>query len=392
MSDGCTVACGAEGEGDAPALASAPDILERLADDLRTAGLVDGRIPAAKLIYLSMTSRLHERPVSVVIKGPSSAGKSWLAQRVLDLCPAEAYRALSAMSPRALAYGDEPMQHRVLVLFEAEGLSGDFASYLIRSLLSEGRIVYQTVESGPDGLKAKTIEREGPTGLLTTTTAVSLHPENETRLLSIPIADTRESTVAVFAEWGRAAAGHERAQVDPARWHSLGRWLATGERRVIVPFAPRIAELLPPQAIRLQRDLPQVLALVKAHALLHRASRQRDEEGRIIAVIDDYAVVRALVEPIVAAAVEATVPVETRRTVQAVAELLPSYPDGVPQTALGAVLRLDKSTISRRVKVALKAGYLLDLEPNPGRASRLEIGDAMPDDDRVLPLPEELGE
>jgi hypothetical protein len=64
------------------------------------------------------------------------------------------------------------------------GLSGDFASYLVRSLLSEGRVRYETVEKTKDGLKPRLIEREGPTGLLVTTTAVKLHPENETRLLS----------------------------------------------------------------------------------------------------------------------------------------------------------------------------------------------------------------
>ena len=38
------------------------------------------------------------------------------------------------------------------------------------------------------------IEREGPTGLLVTTTAISLHAENETRLISIPVDDTPEQT------------------------------------------------------------------------------------------------------------------------------------------------------------------------------------------------------
>ena len=50
------------------------------------------------------------------------------------------------MSERALAYGTEPLRHRFLVLFEAAGLESDFASYLVRSLLSEGCVRYETVE------------------------------------------------------------------------------------------------------------------------------------------------------------------------------------------------------------------------------------------------------
>ena len=55
------------------------------------------------------------------------------------------------MSERALAYGTEPLSHRFLVLFEAAGLESDFASYLVRSLLSEGCVRYETVEKDKGG-------------------------------------------------------------------------------------------------------------------------------------------------------------------------------------------------------------------------------------------------
>ena len=124
-----------------------------------------------------MTSRLFDRPASIAVKGPSSGGKSYLTESVLEHFPPEAYYALSAMSERALAYSEEPLAHRMLVLYEAAGMSGDFANYLVRSLLSEGRIRYETVEKTKDGLGARLIEREGPTGLVTTTMAVSLPRE-----------------------------------------------------------------------------------------------------------------------------------------------------------------------------------------------------------------------
>ena len=66
------------------------------------------------------------------------------------------------------------------MLYEAAGL-GEDASYLVRSLLSEGKIRYETVGKTENGFQAYLIEREGPTGLLLTTTALNLHPENETR-------------------------------------------------------------------------------------------------------------------------------------------------------------------------------------------------------------------
>ncbi len=50
-----------------------------------------------------------------------------------------------------------------------------------------------------------------------------------------------------------------------------------------------------------------MLNLIRAHALLHQASRQRDASGRIVATLDDYRVVRDLIADLVSDAAGATV-------------------------------------------------------------------------------------
>jgi len=214
---------------------------------------------------------LLDRPVSVAVKGPSSGGKSYVTESVLKLFPPSAFYALTAMSDRALAYSNEPLKHRHLVIYEAAGMSGEFATYLTRSLLSEGRLRYETVEKTKNGLEPKVIEREAPTGLIVTTTALHLHPENETRMLSLTVTDTTEQTASVF----RALADEGRAEVDLTRWQALQTWLTAGSARVIVPFAGELAALVPPVAVRLRRDFKTVLTLIRAHALLHHATRRK---------------------------------------------------------------------------------------------------------------------
>ncbi len=374
------------------ALAQAPDVLARFADALASRG-VAGETRAAKLLYLILCTRFFERPVSAAVKGPSSAGKSYLVERVLAFVPKSAYYELSAMSERALVYSEEPMAHRFLVLFEAAGLTGDFASYLIRSLLSEGRIRYETVVKGDNGPQSRLIERAGPTGLLVTTTRINLHPENETRLFSIPVTDTNEQTLAVLRQLARES--KQDASVDLGVWHALQEWLASGAHGVTVPYAEMLAELVPPKATRLRRDFAAVLALVRAHALLQQASRQRDTEGRVVATPGDYDEVRALVNDLVAEGVEASVSPTIRETVQAVEALLndkkkeSDEPDGEPKsvtvTAVAAVLKLDKSTAHRRVAAAISKGYLHNLEKDKGRPARLVLGDLLPKDQWILP-------
>lgn len=373
-------------------LAREPDILAKFGEELAAAGLV-GETRAAKLLYLVVTSRLLDRIVSAALKGPSSGGKSNLVERVTSFFPGDAFYALSAMGERAIAYSKEPLVHRTLVVYEVAGMSGDFASYLIRSLLSEGRIRYETVMKTARGLQAVLIEREGPTGLLVTTTAVHLHRENETRLLSIPVTDTREQTHRILTA---LADESQRETVDVEPWHALQTWLANSEERVTIPYAASLADLVPPVAVRLRRDFGALLGLIRAHALLHQATRQRDAEGRIVATLDDYAAVRDLVADIIADGVEASVPDTVRETVTAVVELLKEQGKrlvlGVSVTALAHKLKLDKAAASRRVNVAIEGGYLRNEETRKGRPAIIIEGEPLPDDMEVLPTVERVKE
>jgi hypothetical protein len=310
-------------------------------------------------------------------------------ERVLSFFPEGAYYALTAMSDRTLAYSEEPIKHRFLIIYEAAGMSGEFATYLMRSLLSEGRVRYETVEKTSEGIKPRLIEREGPTGLIVTTTAVKLHPENETRLLSLTVTDTQEQTRAVMAALAEEAG---EAAPDLATWHALQTWLESAEHGVSIPYAKTLAKLVPPVAVRLRRDFGAVLNLIRAHALLHQATRERDAEGRIVATLEeDYAAVRELVADLVSESIEATVPATVRETVKAVKRRREGS-SGEPVTVaeLARELKLDRSAVSRRVRNAKDRGYLRDLEENPRKPSRLVPGDDLPDDLQILPKPEEV--
>ena len=368
-------------------LAQDPHILERFVEELSRSG-VAGESKVATLTYLAVTSRLLERPVSIAVKGPSSAGKSYMTEQVLRFFPESAYYALTAMSERALAYGEEPLSHRFLVLYEAAGMSGDFQTYLIRSLLSEGRIRYETVEKTSEGMRPRLIEREGPTGLIVTTTAVKLHPENETRLLSVGVADTQEQTRQVMAS---LASETGRYEPDLGIWHALQTWLASSEHCVTIPYANVLAQLVPAVAVRLRRDFGALLNLIRTHAVLQQASRDRDAEGRIIADVEDYAVVRELVADLVSEGIEATVPDTVRETVEALKQLVEDEEgDSVSLGTLAQELDLDKSSASRRLREAMNRGYAKNLEDRRGKPGRYVLADPMPEDVEILPSAERV--
>jgi len=160
---------------------------------------------------------------------------------------------------------------------------------------------------------------------------------------------------------------------------------------VTIPYAPALAELVPPVAVRLRRDFGAVLNLIRAHAILHQATRERDTAGRIVATLEDYEAVRELVEDLVSEGIDATVPTTVRETVVAVSRLCEDDDsDSVSLATVASELGLDKSAASRRVRRAVDAGYLKNLEDRRGKPARLVTGDPLPADLRILPAIEDL--
>jgi MarR family len=181
------------------------------------------------------------------------------------------------------------------------------------------------------------------------------------------------------------------ATPDLATWHAFQVWLMSAEHRVWIPYARKLADLIPPVAVRLRRDFGALLNLVRAHTLLHQASRERDDEGRIVATIEDYAAVRELVVDLVGEGVETTVPKTVRETIEAVKGMREdSKGEPVTVAELARKLELDRSAVSRRARNAKDCGYLRDLEDNLRKPSRLVLGDDLPDDVQILPKPEEV--
>lgn len=152
--------------------------------------------------------------------------------------------------------------------------------------------------------------------------------------------DSQEQTAGIFRSLARRS-GKDR---DLGKWHALQTWLATQPGEVEIPFAETLAELVPPIAVRLRRDFQTVLILIRAHALLHQASRRKDEEGRIIPEIVDYTVVRDLIADVIAEGVDATIKPEIREVVNAVAGLIADGKPEVRQSDLVGLLKLDKSS------------------------------------------------
>lgn len=245
-------------------MSSDPQILARFASAASDGGLV-GECSLAKILYLAITSRVLDKPVSLGVKGLSSSGKSFTVETVLKFFPASAVWAKTAISQKALLYTKESFVHRTIVLYEVdalrEGADEDQTAYFVRSLLSEGRLDYEVTVRSPEkgeGFTTRKITKEGPTGLIFTTTRAQIHGENETRVLSITSDDSSGQTARIL---GALAKGPDGG-VDLRPWLALQEWIQRAEHRVTIPYAAALARLVPPAAVRLRRDFKAVLGLI----------------------------------------------------------------------------------------------------------------------------------
>jgi hypothetical protein len=101
--------------------------------------------------------------------------------------------------------------------------------------------------------------------------------------------------------------------------------------------------------------------------------------------------VRELVADLVSEDVEATVQPIVRETVETVSRLLKEGDeDYASAKAIGQGLKLEKGPVSRRIRLAIEAGYLKNLEDRRGKPARLVLGDPMPEDLQILPTVKEL--
>jgi hypothetical protein len=146
---------------------------------------------------------------------------------------------------------------------------------------------------------------------------------------------------------------------------------------------------MPAATVRVRRDFPQVLSLIKACAFLNQAQRAKTADGLPIAELQDYAVVHDLLAAPFSAAQADGVTDKQREVVEAIVKLKAGHPEGVSLAALAIHLDVSKSAVNQRLRNLLVNGYVQNL--NAGRKgvpARYEVGDPLPPRQDNLPDPQ----
>ena len=352
--------------------------LNELGDDFTRSGYI-GDTSLPKLIWLATTTRYFDKPVSVVVLGPSGSGKSFALDTALKFVPDDAYYMFHGMSEKAIMYSDDlHLQHKHLVIQEAAGMQHGQGKVFLRQLLSEGEARYRTVMSRDGELVSEDLRIKGPTGLLMTTTDTGIHEEDASRMLCVHMEEDQDLIRQVLK--AQATAGKSpRSKPKIKRWKKLVEKNFTNSTAVNIPYAGILVDHLPVSHHRVMRDFPHVLSLISACALLHRSEREVDERQQVVADLDDYEIVHSLVVKHLAQGLDKSVHESVRDVVLSVEKLgkknRRNALQRITQNDVAVDLNWSRSVVSRNVAKAIALGYLVDENPGQGKQSDLNLGE-----------------
>jgi hypothetical protein len=283
-----------------------PNLVQNLVTDIRKIGIV-GEDSNALALYLFSLTRKSDKPISAVVFGDSSAGKSYLVNSICSLIPEEDLLVLSSASARSFEHASEgQLKHKFIVVQEIEGM--EQVESTIRVMQSEGKLARFFAVKNEETGRIKTIQNnvECPACIITTTTRDRVHPENMTRIFELYVNQTPEQTAQILdldrekVMYGWTAKEKQIASTI-ALHKNVQRVIA--DIKVIIPFAEHIG--FPKESIRSRRDFPRFLDLIKAVSLIRQFQKEQKKTADgvecIEADLEDYRVAFNLVMKLFAA-------------------------------------------------------------------------------------------
>lgn len=394
------------------------DLFEQISKDIETIGVV-GERKLAKTCYLVMTSRLLNKPLSSIIQGLSSTGKSYTLDKDAKLMPPEAILMAHEISDQALYYMKPgSLVHKVVVAGErchnkkAGNGQAEENSKAFREMIASGFLSKLVTVKEKGKWVTREIKQDGPIAYLESTTATQLFDEDSTRLLKLATDETCEQTQNIMEGQKQEAklltANEQNIEKIVQRHHALQRILAQlgTPVEIRIPFIDKIN--LPTTNVSSRRTFPFLISFIRVVALLrqfHPSKKQRDsaegEDFIIEADMEDYRIAYELIQPIMTE-MYAPIPSKSLDIIPVIKEKsgktnLEGTPYIVNFTAAECEdwTDLSNATVYRRLWPLVKAGILSvdkDAQPYKFRLINKNIDATKLKVALDLPLPEELSD
>jgi hypothetical protein len=247
-----------------PAWAYERGIIARIRADLKKIGIV-GEAVNAFLLYLIATSRIMPDPLGGLLMGASSAGKSFLIDKIYDLMPVAERLKATDITPQALYYVEFDLCNKFIAGGERchyEDANTAQRTAAMRQMRSEGRI-HKWVTINRDGeLVAVEVIKEGPVAYVESTTKKKgvIFPEDLNRSLILMMDESAEQTRRVKAREAERytfECDGEPVDVEDIQRQHQQYQAALFYHRVRIPYLKAVADYLPNHDPKFRRVVKQ---------------------------------------------------------------------------------------------------------------------------------------
>lgn len=378
------------------------DLFEQISADISAIG-VAGEKQLSAMLYVIMTSRLLDKPLSAIVQGASASGKSYIIETVAKLMPPEAVVQAHDFSDQALYYlPSGSLVHKIIISGERvnehrskDGYAEDNTK-AFREMVASGELIKAVTVKGNDG-KPKTviIRQAGPVCYLESTTAANIHDEDATRLLPLVTDESASQTKRIIEAQRRDAKGQTiseaRLQEIIQRHHTLQRLLRP--LAVRIPYIDSIS--LPETNIATRRTYQQFRFAINSVAFLRQYQKQiqHDEitgQEYIEADEIDYEIVYGLMNTVLARTYS-PLNQQSRDLLQKVLEHTDTNTD-FTQKDCEQWCGLSNTTARRRLSPLESAGIITVNKENKPYHYKVEHPELADVADLSLPLPEDIAE
>ena len=377
-------------------IANDRNLLGRLTKIARKVGVI-GEDASFRGAYLAATSRFNRRKaICLLRRGAPAGGKNFITDKALRFVPEQEVVRVSSGSPLSLVYygGEEEnaLAHKIVYVAEAAILAArtgveSVLTIMLRSLISEGRIDHQVVVTSPNAVPETVhVVRNGPVAVLITSARNNIEEELLTRLMTSDADESQEQTEKVIEAALTDEDAEESDRVEIDRWLDFQRWLAVdAPYDVSIPYRPAILQAIraqrkaatergekPKFKLRIRRDIHSFLTAIKTSAILHKAQRENDEKGRIIATLDDYRHAHEAFDSGLASLYKTALSTTTIAVVRAIEEMGANSAQPVKVTVTSLMEKLGisgRGTANDRLRDAEDRGYIKLVE-KPGGYGR----------------------
>lgn len=224
------------------------------------------------------------------IMGESSSGKSYLMHKVLSYFPEECVIWLTRSTTHGLEYfcKGKDLSGHILAIEEAPGISD--AQPYVRPIFSERGLRIITAQAlGGGNVVSQVIEVKGCPAFVTTSCSPLIDDQMSTRIWILSTDESVEQTKRILEFEAYKEKYPKPAGIEEEKEAIRDSLKELKPVKVLIPYADFID--FPYSKIRVRRDFPKLLALIKVSAYLHQYQRPRlvlNGEEYVIATFADY--------------------------------------------------------------------------------------------------------